>query len=100
MGTGQLVPPMLSVEIPYMPLKTPTYKSGSFSSMTFTKKTGGVTGAYVYQCYKTFTIFGVESKNFTASAKAESFVTSGKGYMGVGPGCIGYDHYFTTKTKK
>lgn len=86
-------------EIPYKPLKTPVYKSGSFKSMSFVKKTGSVTGTTVYQCYKKFTIMGEESKKFKVTAKAEKYKASGEGYVGVGPGCFGYDYYFSTKTK-
>lgn len=89
----------IGAEIPYN-FKKPVYKSGSFESMTFIDKTGLSTGTTVWQCYKTFGLFGTETKSFNAVAKANA-KGSKRGYVGVGDsfGWTGYDYYFSTNIK-
>lgn len=73
---------------------------GSFGSMNFVKKTNGVTSESAYQCYKSFTIMGKETKEFSVKAKAVNKKAKGKAYMGVGKGHFGYDYSFTVNATK
>ena len=77
-----------------------TYKGGSFSSMNFVAKTNGKTGQAAYQCYKSFTIMGKETKEFTVEAKTVNSKAKGKAYMGVGKNHFGYDYSFTVNVTK
>lgn len=68
--------------------------------MNFVKKTNGVTSESAYQCYKSFTIMGKETKEFSVKAKAVNKKAKGKAYMGVGKGHFGYDYSFTVNATK
>lgn len=92
----------IGMELPSDTFSKVSYSSGSFSSMTFKKKSkGSMVNNAVYECYKNFTIMGKETKNFKVSATTvKNKVGSKKGYMGVGPDCIGYHHYFNVVVPK
>lgn len=90
----------IGAELPASVFSGVTYKSGSFNSMNFVKKTNGVTKKEAYQCYKSFTITGKETKEFNVQAKSVNKKASGKAYMGVGKGHFGYDYTFTVNATK